>query len=144
MYNISSTEQVLKYLNTAMEFPTKVTMLNAVCKNWLVGWSGLTVESITKFFPESDKTQKSHVKQQRQDVWSTKVQETKIEAANSAPEMLSYPPEPKMHLNNVHVKVWETKEEIFTDQTGKFPYQSVSGNRYLMVMVEIDSNYIDA
>ncbi len=29
---------------------------------------------------------------------------------------------------DVYVKVWDTQSKIFTDQTGKFPYQSVAGN----------------
>ena len=54
------------------------------------------------------------------------------------------PVEPKKHYNNVIVKVWDTRDTIFTDQTRKFPYQSVDGHSYLMVMVEIDSNIRDA
>jgi hypothetical protein len=36
------------------------------------------------------------------------------------------------------------QEKVYTDQTGKFPVLSSKGNRYVMVMVEIDSSYIDA
>ena len=42
------------------------------------------------------------------------------------------------------IKIWDSKEKIFTDQTGKFSHQSVDGKRYIMVMVENDSSYIDA
>jgi hypothetical protein len=31
---------------------------------------------------------------------------------------------------------------MFSDQTGQFPIQSLRGNKYIMVMVEIDSNAI--
>jgi hypothetical protein len=34
------------------------------------------------------------------------------------------------------------RETIFSDQTGQFPTQSQSNNKYVMVMVEIDSNAI--
>ncbi len=33
-------------------------------------------------------------------------------------------------------------ETMFSDQTGQFPMQSQQGNKYIMVMVEIDSNAI--
>ena len=36
------------------------------------------------------------------------------------------------------------KETIYTDQTDKFPVKSSRGCRYVMVMMEIDTNYIDA
>jgi hypothetical protein len=34
------------------------------------------------------------------------------------------------------------RETIFSKQTGKLPTQSQRGNKYIMVMVEIDSNAI--
>jgi hypothetical protein len=37
---------------------------------------------------------------------------------------------------------YDVRETIFSDQTGKFPTQSQRGNKYIMVMVEIDSNAI--
>jgi hypothetical protein len=33
---------------------------------------------------------------------------------------------------------------MYTDQTGRFPANSSSGNKYIMVLFEIDSNFIDA
>ena len=38
--------------------------------------------------------------------------------------------------------VYDVCETVFLDQTGKFPTQSQRGNKYIMVMVEIDSNVI--
>ena len=40
------------------------------------------------------------------------------------------------------VDLWEMKGTIYTDQTGKFPTKARSGNRYIMIMVAIDSNAI--
>ena len=34
------------------------------------------------------------------------------------------------------------KETIYSDQTGRFPKTSLRGNKYIMVMVEVDSNVI--
>ncbi len=99
MYELPSTEQVVKYLHAALGFPTKSTMLNAVSKNWLVGWPGLTVESVNKSFPEFNATQKGHMKQQRQGVRSMKAQEANIES--NVPETQSNPPEPKTRHNDV-------------------------------------------
>ena len=45
--------------------------------------------------------------------------------------------------NDVYCKIWYMKEKIYTDQTGKFPVQSIIGHRYIMVFVEIDENYIN-
>jgi hypothetical protein len=40
------------------------------------------------------------------------------------------------------VRTYDARETIFSDQTGQFPTQSQKGNKYIMVMVEIDSNAI--
>ena len=42
-------------------------------------------------------------------------------------------------VQDIHTQVYDT---VFMDQTGQFPTQSRSGNKYIMVMVEIDSNAI--
>ena len=40
------------------------------------------------------------------------------------------------------VDLWEMKGTIYTDQTGKFPTKARSGNRYVMIIVAIDSNAV--
>ena len=49
-------------------------------------------------------------------------------------------PLPKQH--DVMVKVFEIKEWIAVDQTGKFPITSSKGAKYIMVLCEIDGNAI--
>ena len=39
-------------------------------------------------------------------------------------------------------KVIDLKETMYSDQTGKFPYLSSKGNRYIMVAYHTDANYI--
>ena len=43
---------------------------------------------------------------------------------------------------DVYTKVYDVRNTVFSDQTGQFPTRSQSGNKYLMFMVEIDSNAI--
>jgi hypothetical protein len=43
---------------------------------------------------------------------------------------------------DVYVKVYDARETTFSNQTRQFPTRSKSGNKYIMVMVEIDSNVI--
>ena len=45
-------------------------------------------------------------------------------------------------MRDVYTKVYDVRETVFSDQTGKFPTRLQWGNKYLMVMVEIDSNVI--
>ena len=43
---------------------------------------------------------------------------------------------------DIYIDVYKTKEMMYTNQTGKFPGISSQGNKYIMVLVNIDSNSI--
>ena len=45
-------------------------------------------------------------------------------------------------VRDVYTKVYNVRETIFSDQTGQFPKRPLRGNKYIMVLVEIDSNAI--
>ena len=45
---------------------------------------------------------------------------------------------------DVYIKVIEVKNTIYADQTGRFPVMSSSGHKYIMIMVEINSNVVMA
>jgi hypothetical protein len=53
-------------------------------------------------------------------------------------------PLPPTKLNDMFVHVEDLNEEIHTNQTGAFPHTSQCGNRYIMVAVHLDVNYIFA
>ncbi len=42
------------------------------------------------------------------------------------------------------VKVIHARTTMYTNQTGRFPVQSSQGNKLIMVLYEINGNYIDA
>ena len=92
-------------------------------------WSGITVDAVNKFFPESDETQKGHMNQQRENVRSTK------------PKPEEGKPR-KGKQQEVSINVYDYKETMYTDQTGRFPVYSRAGNKYIMVICEVDSNAI--
>ena len=45
-------------------------------------------------------------------------------------------------VRDVYTKVYDNCNTVFSDQTGQFPTISKQCNKYIMVMVEIDSNAI--
>ncbi len=46
--------------------------------------------------------------------------------------------------HNIMVKVIHAHTMMYTDQTGRFPVQSSRSNKLLMVLFEVDGNYINA
>ena len=49
---------------------------------------------------------------------------------------------PIKKLNDILIAVYEPKETMYTNQTGKYPHALIQGNRYMMVLAHIDSDSI--
>ena len=45
-------------------------------------------------------------------------------------------------MQDIYIKVYDFSNTVFSDLTRQFPTRSKQGNKYIMVMVEIDSNAI--
>ncbi len=76
------------------------------------------------------------MKQTKQGVRSTKIVDEDA--------MLGFKQQPGVKHKDVYLMVFDaTKKSMFSDQTGKFPITSARGNKYIMVAVELDGNYID-
>jgi hypothetical protein len=113
-------------------------------------WPKLTVQLIHKYMPDLDETAKGHLKGQCQGVRSTKqkafekmieVEEARIKIEG---ESSPFRPLPPTKLNDIFVRVEDLNEEIHTNQTGAFLHTSQRGNRYIMVAIHLDANYIFA
>jgi hypothetical protein len=97
----------------------------------------MIVDNVNKFFPESDETQKGHMKQARQGIQSTKVvDEDAILEVKTDPK-----PTPGIKFKDVYLRVFNTtKKAMYTDQPGCFPITSAGGHKYTMVAVELNGN----
>ena len=136
VYELPSTREVVWFLHAALGFPTKQTLLAAIRNNQLTSFPGLTAEAVARHFPESDETQKGHMRQTRQGVRSTKVVDE---------DAIIFKPSPGVKHKDVYLRVYNaTKKTMYSDQTGRFPVVSIRGNKYVMVACELDGNYIDA
>eukprot|EP00804_Cyclotella_cryptica_P023552 CCRYP_018913-RA/>CCRYP_018913-RA protein AED:0.17 eAED:0.19 QI:0/0/0/1/0.25/0/5/0/1080 len=137
VYELPSTRELVAFLHASLGYPTKATLVEAARRGFLTSFPGLTVENINKFFPESEETQKGHMRQQRQGVRSTKIVD---EDATSE----GFKQAPGIKHKDVYLRVYDaTKRTMYTDQTGRVPIVSSRGNKYIMVAVELDGNYID-
>ncbi len=127
-------EGKIRFLQAAAGFLTKETWLKAIKAGNYLTWPGVTAKTVNRHFPELVEMTKGHMKKQCQNVRSLKIREKTNTDQNK-------PPPRKMH--DVYVKIFNAKDAIYTDQTGRFPANSSSGHKYIMVLVKIDSNFID-
>jgi hypothetical protein len=72
-------------------------------------------------------------------VRSTKVQVEEPEEIKKAEAALS---DLRKKHRDIYIQVKDVTELIYTDQTGQFPVTSSHGHKYIMVLVEVDGNYI--
>ena len=112
---------------------SKDTWIKAIKAGNYNTWPTINPTIVRRHFPESEETQKGHMKRQRQGVRSTRVWE---EAEPNIPVI------PK--AKDVYIKIHDTNEMMHMDQTGRFKATSSRGNQYLMVLVEVDGNFINA
>jgi hypothetical protein len=71
VHDLPSTEHVIKYIHAAAGFPAKSTWLKAINADFYVTWPMLTAKNVNKYFPESEETQKEHMRQKRLGVRNT-------------------------------------------------------------------------
>jgi len=134
VYDLPSTEQAIKWMHAVCGYPVKSTWLKAIKAGNFIGWPMLTEKNVNKYYPETVETPKGHLNQSRKNVRSTKAKP--LEEYTNKHQL-----EGKKE-KDVYIKVYDAKETIYSDQTGAFPTRSRSGNKYIMVMVHIDSNAI--
>ncbi len=94
----------------------------------------LTQNNIQKYYPKTIKTAKGHLNQTRKNVRSTKAKAVPLETCDTS------------HLHGkkvrVYTKTYKVRKAMLSNQTCQFPTRSLQGNKYIMVMVEIDSKDI--
>jgi hypothetical protein len=73
VYDLPNTKEVVRFIHAALGTPTRATLLTAAQNGNLITFPGMTPENISRHFPESDETQKGHMKQTKQGVGSTKI-----------------------------------------------------------------------
>jgi hypothetical protein len=95
----------------------------------------LNERNVQKYYPETIETAKRHLNQTRKNVHSTKTKTAPLEICNTS----------QLHgkkVCDVYTHTYMVRETLFSNQTGQFPTRSQQGNKYIVVMVEIDSNAI--
>eukprot|EP00804_Cyclotella_cryptica_P024344 CCRYP_015312-RA/>CCRYP_015312-RA protein AED:0.46 eAED:0.67 QI:0/0/0/1/0.5/0.33/3/0/382 len=135
VYELPSIQQTIRYLHAAAGFPTKTTWMAAIRRGNYDTWPLVTVANIHKHFPQSEETQQGHMRSQRQGVRSTKT-------TRHAPPTTPTHTAPSLPHHNIFVKTYDTRDTVYSDQTGQFPHVSSRGYRYQMILYHTDSNSI--
>ena len=139
VYELKKMPEIIRYYHAAAGFPTKRTWIAAINNDQYASWPGLTASAVAKHFPESEETAKGHMRKAKSGIRSTKVR-VELDGNEDTAER------PTTKQRAIYVRAVDLADDlqraIYTDQTGRFPVLSSQGNRYVMVMLDMDSNYI--
>ncbi len=148
IFDLPSAAKTFLWYHASTGFPTKETFVDAIRKGNYATWPRMTVTLINCYFPDLDKTIKGHLKGQCQGIRSTKQialekiinkeqVRIKIEGENSTFHHI-----PIIKTHKAFFRIKDLSNSIHSDQTGAFPFTSQCGNRYIMVAIHLDANYI--
>ena len=129
------------FYHKALFSPTVATWLSAHKNKFLDSWPAITATQITKYAPFSIATIQGHRHAHRSNIRSTK--------RKTGPLPLTYTAsinttEETVRTNNIFIDNIEITGRTFSDQTGRFVCPSISGNNYVFVVYDYDSNSIHA
>jgi hypothetical protein len=133
VYEQKSIQDTITYLHACCFSPVTDTWLKSMQNGHFSTWPSVTVENVHKYLGKSDATEKGHWNQIRQNIRSTQ----QVEVI-TAPET-DMVQEDKFHY--LYPTTLETNQ-IYSDLTGRFPTTSLSGNKYMLIMYDYDSNSI--
>ena len=138
---------LVEFAHAALFSPALSTLERALTRGYITNFPGLTANLLRKYPPQSRATAKGHLDQERQNKRSTKpkpleaaLDTTENEDLDSFPHSLS--PEDGTRTHDCFATVFAPSGLVYTDQTGRFIVPSDSGNNYLFVLYDYDSNCI--
>ncbi len=135
------------YYHASAGFPPKETFLDAVHAGNYATWPGLTTQLINKQFPDSNETQKGHIKGQHHGIQSTGKKAlddivAKEQHIQIKPDTENAPISQAKLYDDIFMRIVDLANTIYSDQTGAFLFILQCGNKYIMVAIHVNANNI--
>jgi hypothetical protein len=133
---------LIAFAHGALGNPALSTMETALVKGFIPPFPGVTLKSFRKNPPRSEATTMGHVDNIRKNTRSTKKTPKKPPLPPADP--YDFPPQPEdtTRTHTCFLAVTDTKQCVYTDQTGRLPQPSSDGNNYILIAYDYDSNCI--
>ena len=122
-------------MHAVCRYPVKSTFIKATKSGNYIGRPIITEPNVEKYHPETTETPKGHMNQTRKNIRSNKPKHTPLEVPNTS----------KLRgrkVQDLYTNIYKVRNTVFSDQTGQFPTHSKRGKKYIILMVDIDSNAI--
>ena len=120
--------------------PHSIWMGGSNHKKFFTYWLGLSFDLVQKYLSKKHSTILGSLQQRRKGLRST---QEKVIQSEPYPEQDQFPPSTQSEDTNlVFIKTVDLTGKMYTDQTGRFPFTSIKGNKYILVAYHYDSKTI--
>jgi hypothetical protein len=143
VHNDINTAQRVAFFHAALGSPTPSTLTDAMDRGF-INIPAFTKAMFNRNLPKLIASSKGHLDRTRQGIRSTHPNNHPINQTETKEEMLPSTAS-RTKTNVVNVKLLNSDQitgQNYNDMTGRFPVASVTGKNYILVMYNVDANYI--
>ena len=139
--------ELVAFAHATLFSPAISTLQLALDKGYLINFPGLKESTLRRFPPQSIPMIKGHLDQSRKNQRSTAPTLRPPDLPTNATDPLVNDLCPTGNASRTHACYAATiapTGQIYSDQTGRFVIPSSTGNNYIMIIYDYDSNFIFA
>lgn len=122
----------VRFSHACFGSPAVSTLLNAVRRNWLIGYPRLSAKMITENMPNPVATAQGHLDRTRRGMRSTQPKPPTPPAAPTTDDETPYVEDEYQHI---FTKIISALSISHADTTGRFPHISQSGHQYILLSI---------
>ena len=148
----------IEFYHKSLFSPTLSTLAKAIKAGYLTTFPTITTKQLRRWPPNQEATIKGHMHAKRANIQSTRQTVNKLVALPPHTHLIQQEPnetidkpipstnqtQSPQRTQHIYAACEPITGAIHTDQTGHFTLPSSSGNKYLFICYDYDSNYINA
>jgi hypothetical protein len=150
VYECNNTyHQLINFYHVTLIYPVVSTLVKAIDKGYLKGFSGLTLHLVQQHIKFKNETEKGHMDQSHQGKQSTKISSPAGVPPPFPPDgepintMEPLPQEPfNAHTHFIFMTIIKISGMLFSDHLGRFPITSNRGNKYVVIFYVYDAIFV--
>ena len=138
-YEVQTVAALINFFHMSLGSPSIPEWINCINKNWFKSWPGLTADRVRKHCDKKEQTTLGNQKMVRKNVRTS----TPIVDITVKKERIEL--KKKLHdIGTFLIDGDDLKNLIAMDMPGRYPTTSARGHKYIMVLYDYDTNYINA
>jgi hypothetical protein len=138
-YEVQTVAALINFFHMALGSPAIPEWINCINKNWFKSWPGLNADRVRKHCNKKEQTTLGNQKMIKKNVRTT----SPIIDLTVKKEQIQL--KKKLHdIGTFVIDGDDLKNLIAMDMPGRYPTTSARGHKYIMVLYDYDTNYINA